>query len=177
MPFGVLAAAVAVSVGAETLPPGQVDLGTFAPATRNGDFVEVNLTSSLISLAMRFVEKDEPEIAKLLNGLQLVRVNVIGLNEENRGDLEQRTIKLRQELDSKGWERIVVAHQKDQDVGVYLKTVNKDTVQGLVVTVMDGNKQAVFVNIVGNLKPEQLSMVGERLHIEPLKHIKVESEK
>ena len=108
-------------------------------------------------------------MARLLGGLQLVRVTVIGLNDENRGDLEKRTQKIRKDLDSKGWERIVTAQKDDQDVGVYLRTHGKDSVQGVVVTVMEGKKQAVFVNVVGDIKPEQLSMLGEKLHIDPLK--------
>ena len=160
---------VTTGLGAESLPPGQVDFGKFSTPGAGGEFVEVNLTSSLISLAAKFVEKEEPDVARLLGGLQLVRVTVIGLNDENRGDLEKRTQKIRKDLDSKGWERIVTAQKDDQDVGVYLKTHGKDSVQGVVVTVMEGKKQAVFVNVVGDIKPEQLSMLGEKLHIDPLK--------
>ena len=39
------------------------------------------------------------------------------------------------------------------------------------MTVMDGTKQAVFVNVVGNIKPEQLALIGDRLNIEPLKKL------
>jgi len=172
-----LSVAIAANARGENLPPGQVDFGTFSPAASGGEFVEVNVSSSLISLAARFLEKDEPEVAKLLNGLHLVHVNVIGVSEENRAELESKAQKIRKQLDSNGWERVVMAQQKDQNVGVYLKTQDKDTVQGLVVTVMDGNKQAVFVNVVGDIKPEQLSLLGERLHIEPLKHLGKKTEK
>lgn len=173
----ILSAAVAANASVETLPPGQVDFGTFSPSSSSGEFVEVNVTSSLISLAAHFLEKDEPDVAKLLNGLQLVHVNVIGVNDENRADLESKAQKIRKQLEGHGWERIVMAQQQEQNVAVYLKTENKDTVQGLVVTVMDGNKQAVFVNVVGNIKPEQLSLIGERLHIEPLKKLGQATEK
>jgi hypothetical protein len=172
----VLCAGLAATA-AESLPPGQVDFGTFTPPGSNGEFVEVNVTSSLISLAAHFLEKDEPDIAKLLNGLHLVHVNVIGVNEENRSDLENKAQKIRKQLEGHGWERIVMAQQQDQNVAVYLKTENKDTVQGIVVTVMDGNKQAVFVNVVGNIKPEQLSLIGDRLNIEPLKKLGHPAEK
>ena len=175
--LGTAVLSLALTVNADTLPPGQVDFGSFSPSSTGGEFVEVNVTSSLISLAARFIEKDEPEVAKLLKGLQLVHVNVIGVNEENRSELESKAQKIRKNLDKNGWERIVMAQQQNQNVGVYLKTENKDTVQGLVVTVMEGNKQAVFINVVGDIKPEQLSLLGERLHIEPLKHIGVPSEK
>jgi hypothetical protein len=75
------------------------------------------------------------------------------------------------QLDKKGWERVVLVQQHDQNVRIYLKCQNKDTVQGLVVLAVDGNKQAVFVNIVGDIKPSQLSMLGDKLHIDPLKKI------
>jgi hypothetical protein len=156
---------------AESLPPGQVDFGKFVPPGGGGEFVEVNLGSSLLSLAATFVQEEEPGVAQLLNGLQLVRVNVIGVNGDNRAELEKRTQKLRQELENKGWDRVVAAQKQDQDVGIYVKTQGKEIVQGLVVTVMEGNHQAVFVNIVGNIKPEQLALLGERLHIEPLKKL------
>ena len=156
---------------AESLPPGQVDFGKFSPPGGGGEFVEVNVGASLISLAASFLQKEEPDVAQLLNGLQLVRVNVIGVSEENRAEVQKRSETVRQELDGKGWERIVAAQQKDQDVSIYLKTQGKDTVQGLVVMVMEGNRQAVFVNIVGNIKPEQLATLGDRLHLDPLKKI------
>jgi len=167
----ILASSLAWNVWAESPLPGQVDFGVFAPPGGGGEFVEVNLTSSLISMAARFVEKEEPEVAQLLNGVQLVHVNVVGLNDANRSELEKRSEKIRKELDGKGWERIVSVQQQEQNVGVYLKTLNKDTVQGLVVMVMDGNKQAVFVNIVGDIKPDKLAVLGERLHIDPLKKL------
>jgi len=172
----VLAAAVTSvaatgSVYGEALPSGQVDFGTFTAPASGGEFVEVNVTSSLISLATKFLEKDQPDVAQVLKGLQLVRVNVIGMTEANRSDIESRVQAIRKELEAKGWERIVKVQQKSDDVGVYIKTQNKDTVQGVVVVVMDGKKQAVFVNVVGDIKPEQLSMLGEKLHIDPLKQI------
>ncbi len=172
----ILPLALAGNAFGEALPPGQVDFGTFSAAS-GGEFVEVNVTSSLISLATKFLEKDQPDVAQVLKGLQLVHVNVIGVNDGNRSELETRVQEIRKNLESKGWERIVKVQEKAQDVGVYLKTQNKDTVQGLVVVVIDGSKEAVFVNVVGDIKPEQLSMLGEKLHIDPLKKIGEKLEK
>ncbi len=164
-----IAAALVANTHAETLEPGQIDFGKFAPPASGGEFVEVNLTSSLISLASRFAEKADADVAQLLRGLHQVRVNVIGINEENRPELEKRTQEVRKQLDKKGWERIVTAQKEGQDVSVYLKTQNNDTVQGLVVMVLDGSKQAVFVNVVGEIKPDQIALLGDKLNIEGLK--------
>lgn len=175
---GALALAGALSFArAENLPPGQVDFGAFTPPSGGGQFVEVNITSSLISMVSKFVEKEDADIAKVLNGLHQIRVNVIGLDDANRPEIAKRAQKVRKELDGKGWERIVTAQQKNQDVSVYLKTREKDTVEGLVIVVMDGTKQAVFVNIVGDIKPEQLAMVADKFHLEPLKKIAEETQR
>lgn len=173
----VLPLALAGTAFGEASPPGQVDFGTFTAPAGGGEFVEVNVTGTLISLATKFLEKDQPDVAQVLKGLQSVRVNVVGLDDANRPDIESRVQDVRKDLESKGWERIVKVQEKGQDVGVYLKSQDKETVQGLVVMVLDGAKQAVFVNVVGDIKPEQLSMLGEKLHIDPLKKIGKQVEK
>jgi len=169
--------AMNTALWAADLLPGQIDFGSFSPSTGGGEFVEVNLPSSLISLGARLVEKDEPEVAQLLNGIKLVCVNVLALDDDNRADIQKRAQKVRKELASKGWERIVVAQQKDQDVGIYLKMTDKGAVQGVTAVVMDGKEHAVFVNVVGDIKPEQLALLGEKLHIDPLKKIGHAAEK
>jgi len=35
----------------------------------------------------------------------------------------------------------------------------------------------VFINVLGDIKPEQLALLGDRLHIDPLKKIARPSEK
>ena len=39
------------------------------------------------------------------------------------------------------------------------------------MTVIESNREAVFINIVGNIKPEKIAVIGERFNIEPLKKI------
>jgi hypothetical protein len=166
-----LALGPALSLQAQNPPAGQVDFGKFVPPSSGADFVEVNLTTSLISLASQLVEKEDAEVAHLLKTLTQVRVTAIGIDDENRADLKKRAQKVREELDSKGWERIVTAQKDEQTVGVFLKSRNKDTVEGIVVLATEGNKRAVFVNIVGDIKPEQIAKLGEKLHIDPLKKV------
>ncbi|MBI4660471.1 MAG: DUF4252 domain-containing protein [Verrucomicrobia bacterium] len=166
-----LLAAFSITVCAENTPPGYIDFGKLAPPIGSGEFIEVHVKSNLIGMAARLVEKIEPDAAQLLRGLQLVRVNVIGLNDENRSDMEKRIQTIREELDSKGWERIVTAQKKDEDISVYLKTRGEEAVEGLVVTVLQARREAVLVNIVGDIRPEKVALVGEKLNIDPLKKI------
>ncbi len=167
----IMAALTQVCSQAADRPAGYVDFGNLAPDTAGDQFVEVNINNSLISMVGRFAAKAEPEIAGLLKGLHSIRVNVIGLNNGNRADLVSRIKEIRGKLDTGGWQRIVTAQQKNEDVGIYLKTRGEDAVEGIVVTVLDGRKQAVLINIVGDIRPEMLGVIGERFNIDPLKDV------
>jgi hypothetical protein len=150
---------------------GFIDFGKFAPPAAGGEFVEVQISGNLISMAARLTEKSEPQVAEMLRGLHLIRVNVIGLSDENRAEMEKKVKSIRSELDAQKWERLVTAQKENEDVGVYLKTRGEEAVEGLVVTVIEGNKQAVFVNIVGDIKPEKVATLGERFNLKPLQEI------
>jgi len=149
--------------------PGYVDFGKLNP-TGDSQFVEVNVKSNLIAMVANLTKKSEPEVAEVINGLKQIRVNVLGLNKDNREDITKRVTEIRASLDKIGWERVVTAIEKNQDVGVFLKMKDAKTIEGLCVTVVEKG-QAVLVNIVGNIQPEKLAMVGERFNIEPLMHI------
>ena len=84
----ILSTAFLGSLQAETLP-GQVDFGSFS-ASASGDFAEINVSSTLISLVSSLVEQKDAEFSQLLKGLHQVRVNVVGLTDQNRADLEKR---------------------------------------------------------------------------------------
>src|ERR1041385_1781679 len=117
----VLSTTLIGNLRAETLFPGQVDFGTFSPAS-GVEFAEINVTSSLIGLVCSLVEHKDAELSQLLKGLHQVRVNVVGMNDENRADLEKRAEGICNQLDKKGWERVVRVQQQDKNVRVYLKT-------------------------------------------------------
>ena len=164
-------AAMSLSAGAEPNASGYVDFGKLAAPASGGEFVEVNVSSNLISLVGRLAKESEPEITDVIHGLQQIRVDVIGLDDANRAELKERVKTLRGELDKQGWERVVTAQEKDQDVVIQLKTRGAEAVEGLVVTVFNGDQQAVLVNIVGDIKPEKLAAIGQKFNIDPLKHL------
>jgi hypothetical protein len=168
---GVVCAASMNTAPAESLSAGEVDFGSFEAPSGGSEFVEVNLGATVISMAARLFEKEEPEVAKLLGGLHRVHVTAIGMDSENRLDLKKRAEKIRAELNSKGWERLVTARKQAKDVGIYLKSKSKEVIQGLAIIVMDGKDKAVFVNIVGDIHPDQISLLGEKLHIDQLKKL------
>lgn len=167
-------AVLAAGVGFNVLAgpsPGQVDFGKFTPPASGGQFVEVQVNSNLFSLAAQLVERQQPDAAKLLRSVQSVRVNVIGLTDGNRAELEKRVRQIHHDLDAKGWNHNVTVQQKGQDVGVYTKTRGGEALAGLAITVVEPKDSVVLVNVVGDIRPDQVAALGQKLDIKPLKDI------
>jgi hypothetical protein len=169
--IAVLAAGVSLNVLAGP-PPGQVDFGKFTPSDGGGEFVEIQINSNLLSVAAQMVEKQSPEVAKLVRSVELIRVNVIGLTDANRADTVKRVRQIRHDLDASGWEHNVVVQEKNgEDVGIYTKTRGGEALAGLVITVIDPKDEVVLINIVGDIRPDQVAALGDKLDIKPLKEI------
>jgi len=164
-----------VGLACAAQPAGYVDFGAFSAG--KGEFVEVNLQSGLLKLASRLTKLKDPAAAELIGSLERVRVNVIGLDEGNSADVTGRVASIRSALAQQGWEQIVTVKQTKgdaQDVAIFLKHGEGEAIAGLVITVVDGAKQAVLVNVVGNIKPEQIETLAQHLQIEGLECVKVE---
>lgn len=153
---------------AEEKSAGFVDFGKL-PSSSGKEFVEVSVGRPLFVICSKLFEKSEPEVAGLLRGLRLLQVNVVGLAEDNRDQMKEHIRKLRADLAGKGWDRVVTAQSGKEDVAVYVKTKGEEAIEGLAVTVLEGDKEAVLINIVGNIKPEQVALLGEKMNVEPLK--------
>lgn len=169
-------ALVPFSRAADTAP-GFFDAGQFTSA-QNGKFVEVNLSPALLKFAAKIAAFKEPEAAALLGNLSHVRVNVVGLDDKNRADTVERITAIRRQLTKQGWTQMVTVREKADgaNVDVHMKLNANDAIDGLVVTVIGDNNEAVFVNIVGNITAEQLGEIAERFDIDPLRkvHAKLE---
>ena len=149
--------------------PGFVDFGSLTASTK-GDYVEVKLDGFMLRLASKFVKHEDPATAELLANLKSVRVNVVSLDAGNRDATTDRVASIRKQLEGKGWEQIVtVRGKREENVAVYVKHRGDEAIEGIVVTVIDGRKnEAVFVNIVGDVKPDQLAGLAKHLHIDQL---------
>lgn len=159
-----------VLAGPETKSPGAIDLtGLSASASKKGQFVEVRLTPALIQLAARLAADSEPDVARLIAKLQSVHVNVVSLADDNRDKVSDQIVGIRTKLDEDGWERVVTVRDNGADIAVHCRTRGTEAVEGLVVSIMDGGKEAILVNVVGDIQPEELSRIGARLGIDPLK--------
>lgn len=146
-------------------PAGAVDFGNIPGPSGSGEQVEVHVPRNLISIAAKIVGKQEPEVAKLLSNVETVHVRVVSLDEGNRAGVQQRMSEIRADLAQAGWQKIVTAKDGASDVAVYMRTSGDEVIEGVTVTVLEGDSEAVFVNIVGSIRPEQIAEIAEALNV------------
>jgi hypothetical protein len=175
LPTSLIAIALTSAVAfAADLGPGEIDFGQIVPSA-NGKFVEVNIPEGLLRFGSLLAAKQEPQAAEVLRNLKRVRVNVVELNDANREATIQRVKEVRRELATRGWMPIVTVREdpKGDDVGIFAKMHGEEAIEGLVVTVINGTHEVVLINIVGDIKPEQIATLAERFDIDPLKKIEL----
>jgi len=162
--------------------PGYVD---FAALDKIGEEakVEVNLKSPMLGLVSRFVGEEDPELRNMLANLKLVRVRVYDLTPEIEKAFLSAGSATTAKLDKNGWERVVRVRERNERVDIYFKPSSKsDFIEGVLIIAVDD--EAAFVNIVGEMRPEDVARIGEHFDIDDIDidehgeaRIKVESKK
>jgi len=125
----------------------------------------------MIAMAMQLAGKGQPDFAEALSELHSIRVNLVGLEDQNREQVTARMKSVRDELDAGGWQPIVKVQEKKEDVGIYVKTRGKRGVERLVITVLACRKEAVFINIAGDIRIKKLAALGDKLSLGALKKV------
>ncbi len=154
---------------------GYVDMGQLLPASK-GQFVEINLSPAMLKFAARVAKHHEPEAAELLGEIKRIRVNVVSLDDSNRAENIAQIEAVRAKLEQQGWSRMVTVRENNggDDVAIFSKIRSDETIDGLVVTVIDRKGEAVFVNIVGNISADKIGALAEKYDIAPLRKVKLQ---
>lgn len=175
-----LSLALTTFASAAEAQPGAIDIGQLMPSAK-GEFVEINLSSAMLKFAARIAARQEPEAAELIRNLKSIRVNVVGLDDSNRDSTIEQIEGVRRKLEAQGWTKMVTVREKNggDNVDVHVMQRGEESIDGLVVTVLDKKGEAVFVNIVGNINADQIAQIADKFDIEPLRkvHLKIEGKK
>jgi hypothetical protein len=102
---------------------------------------------------------------------------VFDVDSRMRSEYADVTKETTKQLDEKGWERIVRVREDEENVDVYLRPSDDyESILGIVVMVASWD-EAVFVNIVGEINPEDVSRLGEHFDIDELDDVHIDTSK
>ena len=161
-----------------TKHPGYVDFNALEIFGDQEATIEVYLRKPMLDLLRRFFKDEDPELYRIFGKLQLVRVQVFDVTQELAVKFDAESAKTVKELDKKGWERVVRVKDGGQRVFVYLKPSDDyEWIQGITVIAMEDLEDAVFVNIVGDIHPDDISRLGGHFGVDELDSIRYEVEK
>ncbi len=141
--------------------PGYVDFGEL-----QGVYGEPKVMINLGGSILKFVggmTKDDPEAAALMDKLKGVRINVYSIDGNPDAAL-QKVSQIKGMLQTGSWEPIVQVNDDGEQVQIFIK-FSGDLMEGLTVMAVD-ETEAVFINIIGQMDPAQLSQVMENFDID-----------
>ena len=146
---------------------GYFDFGKI-PGLTAEPTVQIDLNPAMLAFVAEAAKGADPKTAEVLAGIQGVRVNVyedIGHDLEAVTKFVDDTSKV---LERDGWHRTVFVQEGDEKVRLYMKlggTANAaaSDVTGLVMMVVDGSGEAVFINVAGRIQPAQLGQIANAI--------------
>lgn len=165
----VLAAAPAAAQDRLDRDPGYFDLSAVGSWFQDEPWLEVNIRGALLKLVAEASRYEDPELTDLLLKLKAIEVRGYELSRAQYDDIERRTSELARRLQDRGWDTLARVRERNERVDVYLK-VHDGNIAGMAVMVLEPGSDdgAVFVNIVGEIDPEQIGRIGAKFNIGPL---------
>ena len=151
--------------------PGYVDFESLGLFDEEDAIVEIYLHDALLGMVSSMSKTADPELSDMLSKLKLVRVQKFEMSDAKGTDVETKVSGLASKLEKGGWMRAVRVREADENVYVYFK-MGETLLQGITVMAIDTDQKATFVNIVGEIDPEQIGRLGKKFDIDELHDLK-----
>jgi len=151
-----------------TKEPGYVDFGELSDFDFEESVTEVYLEENLLKMVAKLSKESEPEVADLIGGLKMIRVNAFEISDKNAAKILERIESINKKLENKDWLRIIRVKSKSETVYVYVKNGKDDKFHGLVVLAFDNPGEAAFVNIVGDINLDAIGKLNTKFNIPAL---------
>jgi len=142
--------------------PGYVDFGELNSMFGEPS-VQIAVGGTLLGFVSALSAEKNPETAELFKRLHGVRVSVFENPSVTEAAIDYvKTVSSK--LSQQGWESVVTVNSVDEQVRVFMK-FNGENVEGITVMALEED-EAVFVNVIGDLKPDELGKVMDSFDIE-----------
>ncbi|MHB8580150.1 MAG: DUF4252 domain-containing protein [Ignavibacteriaceae bacterium] len=149
--------------------PGYFDFGNLSRFIQGDNVTEVNIDSHLLNMMSGSTGNTNDDLSQLVHGLKLVKVYSFDVNLKEKKELLSKMNEMDESLTSKNWDRIVKVKEPGEYTFVYIKSAgNNKEISGLVVSTIEKDGKATFVNIVGNINMNAIGKLSQKFNIPSL---------
>jgi len=153
-----------------------VGCGITAPRSSEGyadlDSLGLADTDRVLALSigpslLRFVAnhaEDDQATRELLRGLDGVRIRIYEIDGD-AARVAARMEDMSRKLQAGGWQQVMQLRSEDERAHMLIKLVDQ-RICGMTVLVSDGDSEAVVINLMGELRPEQFADVMVALDVD-----------
>ena len=125
--------------------------------------MSLSIGPTLLRFAANHID-DDPEIRNLLRSLDGVRVRIYEIDGD-AGRVANRIGAMSAHLQEDGWETVVLIREQHEATHMLLR-MSGSRISGMTVLTSDGESEAVVVNLMGDIQPEQFGDVMVALNVE-----------
>jgi hypothetical protein len=123
----------------------------------------LSIGPTLLRFAANHID-DDPQTRDLLRSLDGVRIRIYEIDGDT-GRVAARINSMSEHLQSDGWEPVVLAREADQETHMLLR-MSGQQISGMTVLVSDGESEAVVINLMGDIQPDQFGDVMVALEVD-----------
>lgn len=116
----------------------------------------LSIGPALLRFAAAHID-DDPEVKALLKGLEGVRIRIYEIDGD-AGRVAERINTMSRHLQEDGWEPVVSMREGSEATYMLLRVIDQQ-VRGMTVLVSDGDSEAIVINLMGDIRPEQFGEV------------------
>jgi Domain of unknown function (DUF4252) len=149
--------------------PGYAEFGNLASIFDRTPSLEVNLHGALLRLVAASSRDSDPDLAELLADVKAIYVTGFHLRRSEFRKAIKRNDVIARRLERDGWESAVSVRDESADIHMYVQMRRGEIVGMAVMSVSVDEGESVYLNIVGNIDPEQIGRIGEKFDLESLR--------
>ena len=125
--------------------------------------MSISIGPALLRFAARHIEED-PETEALLRSLDGVRIRIYEIDGDARR-VASRMEGMSRKLQAGGWEQVMLVRSDGEQAHMLMRVADQ-RICGMTVLVSDGESEAVVINLMGDLQPEQFADVMVALDVD-----------
>ena len=103
------------------------------------------------------------DVSGLLSGVDAARIEVYQLNH-NPAPALNAVRNASKRLQAQGWEPVVSVNDENEQTRILVK-VDEDSIKGVVVMSVESGHEATFINVVGDIAPDQIMKLSRKMDI------------